>query len=150
MLLRSKQVSEILDVPATTLRHWANTFSEYLSPAAQASVSERGTPNQRKYDEQDIELLRRIQGYLAIGLTYEAIREALNNNPTSAVAIPTTTSLNGTGHEVAIPTVQIDVSELTTLLARSVALQEEILIELRREPAQPTSFRDKLLALFSA
>ena len=133
MLLRSKQVSEQLGVPATTLRHWANVFSQYLSPAAQAPISERGTPNQRKYDAHDIETLKRIQGFLAIGLTYDAIHEALTNNPTSAVAIPTTSQNGHSNGHVALPA-PVDLSELTHLLARSVTLQEEILTELKRRP----------------
>lgn len=152
MSVRSKAVCERLGVPATTLRLWSNQFSEFLSPSAQASVTEKGTPAQRRYTDADIALLAKVQELLALGLQYDQIKETLQNKPVpmdASVALTSPhTSHNGLGSIPALIPTQIDLSELTTLLTQSVtlqeqqaeltrkqiALQEEILTELKRQP----------------
>ena len=128
--VRSKQVCDHLGVPATTLRLWSTTFEEFLSPGAQTSLTEKGTPAQRRYTEDDIALLAKVQELLGIGLTYDAIKESLANKATqpALVQLPAVVA-SSNGHSngaVALPG-PIDLSEVTELLARSVALYEATL-----------------------
>lgn len=133
--LRSKGACQRLGIPATTLRLWSNTFEDFLSPSARASISEKGTPTQRHYTEADIDLLTQIQSMLSVGLTYDAIREVLQNNPTTEVSLPALASVvSSNGHQngtLALPDPE-SLSELTTLLARSVTLQEETAVRHER------------------
>lgn len=164
MSVRSKAVCDLLGVPATTLRLWSNEFSDFLSPSAQASVTEKGTAAQRRYTEPDVAILSKVQELLALGMQYDQIREALANKPVPTDALVALTlsvpSHNGQ-NAVAVPQPDpIDLSELTSLLTRSVslqeaqqsltlkqiALQEEILTELRRKPedGKPTTLAERL------
>ena len=134
--MRAKAVSERIDVPLTTLRVWSMTFEDFLSPGARSSISERGTPTQRRYLEEDIQTLTRIKSLLVVGLTYDQVKETLAgkaDTEPSALALPASVSQNGHSNgSVAVP-VPIDLSELTVLLARSVTLQEETLALMREE-----------------
>ncbi len=131
MSVRSKEVCQRIGEPATTLRLWSNTFQEFLSPSAQASMSIRGTPVQRRYTDGDMELLGRVKSLLAIGMTYGQIQDALANNPTSQPALAPVRSPNGHSEANAVATVDNSRQELVALMqsiddhmARLVELEE--------------------------
>lgn len=70
------EVSEILGVPASTIRYWENEFPE-ISPF-------RSVSNQRYYTPEDIEALRIIYFLLKIkGLKLEAAKEQMRLNRTN-------------------------------------------------------------------
>ena len=68
--LTPKQVYQTLNVPPSTLRRWAVTFSDYLSP------QEPG--KHRAYTPGDLVTFRKIQYLLDQGLIYEDIKPKLN------------------------------------------------------------------------
>lgn len=61
-LRRPKVVARELGIAPSTLRLWSTTFPEFLSPAATKSDSARA---QRRYDDEDRRVLRRIGELLA-------------------------------------------------------------------------------------
>ena len=68
-----KEVSEIINVPQSTLRFWEKEFSE-LEP-------KRSLTNRRYYTPADIELLQIIHYLLHVkGMKIEAVKEQLKNN----------------------------------------------------------------------
>lgn len=68
-----KDVSELLDVPASTLRYWESEFKE-ISPR-------RSKTNRRHYSPADIKVLRMINYLVKIkGLRIEAAKEELARN----------------------------------------------------------------------
>ncbi len=70
-----KEVSEILGVPAHTIRFWEKDFGIYLKP-------ERTTGGQRRYRSKDIEVIEKIK-YFPYEKQYTiagTINEMKNNN----------------------------------------------------------------------
>ena len=79
--MRPKEVQSALGVSAPTLRTWSVEFAAHLSPGAQSSQTPEGTYTQRRYDESDVPVFRRIKELLDRGLTYEMINESLASDP---------------------------------------------------------------------
>lgn len=68
-----KDVAEILEIPASTLRYWEQEFPE--------CAPRRSKSNQRYYKANDIETLRMIHYLVKVkGLRIEAAKEELKNN----------------------------------------------------------------------
>lgn len=80
-MLKPKDVQERLGISASALRLWSNTFVTHLSPSAQASMTERGTPAQRRYTERDVAVFLKVQALLKAGNTYEQINQQLADEP---------------------------------------------------------------------
>ena len=63
------KISEYLNIPASTLRHYAKIYAAHLSPSAQG--------RRRLYTDQDLETLQRIRELSDQGNTSDEIRQAL-------------------------------------------------------------------------
>ena len=92
---RPGEVAKQLQVSSNTLRLWSTNFAQHLSPSAQAAKTEKGGAAQRRYTDEDIQILVRAKGLLANGNTYEEVAELLSQPPTeeelspsSAVSLP--------------------------------------------------------------
>jgi len=73
MELRVKQVSEKVDVPVSTIRYWQGQFDEFVRPR-------RTNGGQRRYSEEDVEVLRRIRELVyERKLSIEEARQALRS-----------------------------------------------------------------------
>ena len=70
-MLRPKDVVDQLGISPATLRLWSTHFAPVLSPAAQKSQTEQGTPAQRRYTDEDVAYFRKAKELLASGKTYE-------------------------------------------------------------------------------
>jgi DNA-binding transcriptional MerR regulator len=68
--MRPGEVSELLQIPPSSLRRYVSEFGEYLSPNAQQS-------KRRDYTDQDIATIARIRELTAQGLTSEDIKPQL-------------------------------------------------------------------------
>jgi DNA-binding transcriptional MerR regulator len=82
-MITPKQVSESLTVPPSTLRRWANRFSDHLSPHE---------PNtHRTYTPTDLDTFRKIRDFLDHGLTYDQIENRLDavEEPNESTALLT-------------------------------------------------------------
>lgn len=141
-MFRPKQVQEQLGVSSATLRLWSNHFEEHLSPSARSSLTDKGTPTQRRYVDADVHLFARAKTLLDRGLTYDQVKEALAGDleaipesPTLALAkAPERANPDLIGANGPL-SVTVDVGDLEPLLRRNNELQEEIL-ELLREQGQ--------------
>ena len=76
MFYKIRDVAELLDVPASTLRYWEQEFPE--------CAPKRSATNQRYYTPANIRTLEKIK-YLVKdkGLRIEAAKEELHVNPTN-------------------------------------------------------------------
>lgn len=83
---RPASVAQRLSISPATLRVWSGEFAQFLSQAAQTSLTEAGGRAQRRYTDDDIATLRRAKTLLAGGLTYGQVREALAEPPAAAPA----------------------------------------------------------------
>src|SRR6476469_7752739 len=83
--MRPKEVQSKLRVYAPTLRAWSVQFARHLSPGAQSSQTPEGTYTQRRYEESDLAVFRRIQTLLERGLTYEQVDQSLASDPTGEI-----------------------------------------------------------------
>ena len=69
LMITPKQASETLNTPPSTLRRWAKTFEDNLSPQ---------TGSHRSYTLEDIYIFQKIKNLLDHGQTYKDIKEQLN------------------------------------------------------------------------
>jgi DNA-binding transcriptional MerR regulator len=69
--MRPGEVSELLQIPPSSLRRYVTEFGEYLSTSAQQS-------KRRDYTDQDIATIARIRELTAQGLTSEDIKPQLD------------------------------------------------------------------------
>lgn len=67
-MITPAQVSDSLNVPASTIRRWAARFENYLSPR-------KG--KKRSYTTADLDTFRRIRDYSASGFSLDRIAELL-------------------------------------------------------------------------
>lgn len=68
-----RDVSEMLDVPASTLRYWESEFPE-ITPR-------RSRSNQRYYRPEDITMIRKIHYLVKVkGLRIDAAKEEIHSN----------------------------------------------------------------------
>ncbi|MGE0541253.1 MAG: MerR family transcriptional regulator [Dehalococcoidia bacterium] len=68
---RPKEVTSRLGISSTTLRRWAATFADYLSPTAGVAIAETGGHAQRRYTDADVALLAAIKRELDGGRTVD-------------------------------------------------------------------------------
>src|SRR3990172_3813398 len=77
------QVSEMLDIPASSLRRYATIFAQFLDQGARR--------RKRLYTDQDILTLRRVRDFAAHGLTTGQIAQRLEvvevDQPNNALAL---------------------------------------------------------------
>ena len=67
------QVNALTGVPKPTLRFWEKEFSEHLEPL-------RTSGNQRRYDEQTVDTIRRINHLVKVeGYTLEGAKKKLES-----------------------------------------------------------------------
>lgn len=72
------EVSEILEIPVSKVRFWANTFSKKINPS-------RTTKGNRQFTQEDIETLRNIRFLVEErGLTLDGVKRELRSGNTSA------------------------------------------------------------------
>jgi len=65
------QVNALTGVPKSTLRFWEKEFKDFLEP-------ERTQGNQRRYDEESVDLIRRINYLVKVeGYTIEGAKKKL-------------------------------------------------------------------------
>jgi DNA-binding transcriptional MerR regulator len=136
-MLKPQDIATELGISSATLRLWSKHFAAYLSPSAQSTLTEQGTPAQRRYSAEDRALFVRAKSLLDLGLTYQEVISTLAEpvvTPPLPLALliredplpPATAPQNG--HQ--------DYGELIALMQRSLAVQEQILSTLQnREPA---------------
>jgi len=88
MLYRPGEVASQLGIAGSTLRLWSVRFAEELSEqASKASAESSGQWAQRRYTEEDLELLSKVKSLLAQGLTYQEVKRQLRASsrpPTTA------------------------------------------------------------------
>jgi DNA-binding transcriptional MerR regulator len=128
-MYRPGEIQKRLDISASTLRMWSNTFSDYLSPAAQASTTENGGAAQRRFTDADVQVLTTIKSLLAGGMKFDRIAEELATKPWEATreATPEVTS-EATS---LVPNGQQHLPEMLVALSNLPAIQEESLSVLR-------------------
>jgi len=80
------QVAQRLGISSSTLRLWSNHFAHLLSEGARRpAASDAGGPaRQRRYSEEDLELLLQVRRLLADGLTYQEVKAHLTPPPGDA------------------------------------------------------------------
>ena len=76
-----QMVTTELDISSATLRRWSDEFADYLSSGA--GVTQGRT--HRRYLDTDVETLLVIKDLMSDGMTYEQVRQTLNERATVAV-----------------------------------------------------------------
>ena len=80
VLYSISQVNALTDVPRSTIRFWEKEFSEFLVPLRTAG-------NQRRYDDDVIEVIKRINKLVNIeGYTLDGTRRKLRNEAKKSAA----------------------------------------------------------------
>ncbi len=78
MLYRPRDVASELGIAPSTLRLWSVQFASELSDAARKAAAGNSAPwAQRRYTEEDVELLRQAKTLLLQGLTYDEVKPRL-------------------------------------------------------------------------
>lgn len=80
------RASKQINIPSSTLRHWARVYAEFLSPGANPGRNE-----ERRFTIADVELLRAVAQLRANNLQPSEIIERLRQNPAAALAMPVET-----------------------------------------------------------
>ncbi len=81
MLYHPREIASELGIGSSTLRLWSVQFAAELSASARKAPGETSTPwAQRRYTEEDLELLLRVKALLAQGFTYEEARRRLRHS----------------------------------------------------------------------
>ncbi len=75
-MYRAGEVAEKLKISPATLRLWSNQFSAFLSPSARKGPTD-SVSAQRRYVDEDVELLFQAKAILGRGLTYGEARRKL-------------------------------------------------------------------------
>lgn len=78
-MFKPAEAAELLDIGSTTLRRWSASFEEWLSPAAQSSLTGVGGNAPRRYNAQDLALLTAIQQRYRDGYTTPAVQDLLRS-----------------------------------------------------------------------
>lgn len=130
--MTDKELLPLLGVGSNTLRLWSMEFAAFLSPSAQAQVSEKGTPLQRRYADHDV---------LVFGKTKEF-----------RVVLPDPKPPPGNSAIVSANSHHVDNAEHLALLRRNNELQEQIVALLsakkEEEPPPPEVHPDSVVALY--
>ena len=74
-------VATELDISPATLRRWSDEFADYLSSGAGVTPGR----THRRYLDSDVETLLIIKDLMSDGMTYEQVRQTLNERATVAV-----------------------------------------------------------------
>ncbi len=77
-----QEVASRLDISPSTLRRWSEEFADYISEQASSPKGK----SHRRYTEQDVETLLTVKEFMSDGLTYEQVRQRLEQPPESATA----------------------------------------------------------------
>ncbi len=78
MVYRPLEVAQRLGISPSTLRLWSNHFAPLLSAQARkAPIGAAAPAAQRRYTDQDVDLLTRARDLLSQGLTYEETNRTL-------------------------------------------------------------------------
>ena len=87
MLYRPREIASELGIAPSTLRLWSVQFGKELSdPARKASVENSAPWAQRRYTEEDLEILLRVKSMLVQGLTYDEVKRRLHRESLPAAA----------------------------------------------------------------
>ncbi len=87
MLYRPREIASELGIAPSTLRLWSVQFGNELSdPARKASVDNSAPWAQRRYTEEDLEVLLRVKAMLVQGLTYDEVKRRLHRESLPAAA----------------------------------------------------------------
>ena len=121
---RPAELQSRLEISPSTLRHWSNTFTDFLSPSARPSTTENGGPAQRRFTDADLRVLATVKQLLAAGLTYDRIKEQLNE-PTLELEAPREPAA------IAVVNPQRELPEALTALATLSDTQQQALTVLR-------------------
>ncbi len=129
---RPGEIADKLSISANTLRLWSNEFADFLSPSAQASRTEKGGASQRRYTDQDIEVMLRAKLYLSQNKTYEEVRSLLAEPPADGELSDSLALVAGQALEPASPTLIATINSQMAFLeeyVRQGAQQNEMLLE---------------------
>ena len=88
--LRPRDLTERLEISASSLRNWSDRFAPVLSPTAQKVTTEAGTPAQRRYTQGDLRTLQRAKQLLGQSKTYEEALHILQEEPLDELVDETT------------------------------------------------------------
>lgn len=127
------QVSDMLSIPPSTLRRLSSEFSEFLS--------KQKTRN-RKYNESDIALLKRIREMTGEGYSLEQIRQALtvvSDTPERQEEASSTLSL--------IPTLSAELDRLDSGYHQVLSELERLRAERQLDNERITELEARLEAL---
>jgi DNA-binding transcriptional MerR regulator len=135
-MYRPKEVTERLGVSSATLRRWSDQFADYLSPSAGRSVNETGGATQRRYTDQDAQVLAAVKRLLDDGNTYEEVARKLPESVMGDVVADhdnTAKSLTKpieSGSLIAYDAYQQTIESLQ----QTIRYQDELITELRNRP----------------
>ena len=89
MLYHPREIASELGIGSSTLRLWSVQFAADLSASARKASGENSTPwAQRRYTEEDLELLLRVKAMLAQGFTYEEAKHRLRHSQATGARKP--------------------------------------------------------------
>lgn len=149
-----QEVASRLEVSPSTLRRWSEEFSEFLSLEAGSADGKQ----HRRYSDEDLTTLVTVKGLMAEGLTYEQVRERLEEirsdeksaGPGSMVAktegalplTPAISFLTDTLHNVAGSQQAVLNSQATNRELLGVVLQDNFNLK-----EENTRLRERMLEL---
>ncbi len=85
MLYRPQDIAAKLGIAPSTLRLWSSNFAAHLSSPARKNAGNGGAPwAQRRYTEEDLDVLLQVKGLMTQGYTYLEARQRLSALPASA------------------------------------------------------------------
>ena len=148
-----QEVAARLEVSPSTLRRWSEEFTEFLSPDAHPSEGKQP----RRYSDEDLATFITVKGLMADGLTYDQVRQRLNelrasqkpDGPGSVVAAeaalplaPAMTFLADTLHNVADSQQAVLNSQAANRELLGVVLQDNFNLK-----EENTRLRERMLEL---
>jgi DNA-binding transcriptional MerR regulator len=116
MLYRPREIASKLGIAPSTLRLWSVQFARQLSDQARKASAENSGPwAQRRYTEEDLELLLQVKSLMAQGLTYDEVKRRLAK-PSLPAATPRKEVNDGIGSVALTVDPSVSLSALQELL----------------------------------
>lgn len=147
---RPREVVRLLGVSPATLRSWAISFSEYLTPQAAGGVlTPEGRPTHRSYTDADLMVLRHAQALIAEGCDFAEARKRLGE-PWTPADSPGVGLIAGKSDSLTLSltvrTMQQQFASLASAKDEVIASKDEVILELRGKVVELERQRDAALA----
>jgi DNA-binding transcriptional MerR regulator len=124
-MLRPKDVHDRIGVPLPTLRRWSTEFGAFLSPSGAGAKNDNGNAVQRRYTEEDVEVLRRIQELMQEGKTVEEAVQALQDGVSGTITPINGSSPSVSSNGASTALASADEHPLLTFLREALAAKNE-------------------------